>query len=341
MSPDNTHAPFPTILDIDEDNFHELTLPAESAGKRLDKMLAHILEDISREKIKTAIISGNLSLDGNICKDPSYKISGGEYVSLTIAPPPPSEIKGENIPLNIVFEDDYLLVIDKQAGLVVHPGAGNYTGTLVNALIHHCGDNISSGGAGNENAFRSGIVHRLDKETSGLMLAAKTDSAQVALTKALARRQISRKYHALVLGVPIPPIGSINAGIARSKREPIKMCVSSNSTSRSALTHYRILQDIAGRFSLLECTLSSGRTHQIRVHMSHIRHNIIGDPLYGAPKTSVISAIVKAENLPEEQKQKILTMPRQALHSAELSFIHPANGEEMSFSSPMPEDIKI
>ena len=238
----------------------------------------------------------------------------------------------ENIPLDIVFEDEHLIVINKQAGLVVHPGAGNYSGTLVNALLYHCADTLSGIGG----VMRPGIVHRLDKDTSGVMLAAKTDQAHKGLAAQLEDRSLSRIYKALVLGVPQPRKGSVDQPLARDHRNRLKMAVN-NSHGKTAKTHYQVERDFKGVLSLLECKLESGRTHQIRVHMGYAGYPLIGDPLYG-PQPTAVRAALKRGGYEPETIEEVMAFPRQALHAAAISFIHPASGEEMAFEAPMPED---
>lgn len=319
----------------EEENVIIVFIDETSAGLRLDKVLATMSsEDISRERIKKSIAEGGLFLNGKSFNNASYKVkTGDEIICNLINSAVPCNIDAENIPLDIVYEDNDLLVINKPAGMVVHPGAGNYSGTLVNALLYHFGDDLSSVG-GSE---RPGIVHRLDKDTSGLMMVAKHDKAHTVLSKALQNRDISRIYVALLIGVITPPIGKIETMIGRSKSDGKKMSVLFNG-GRKAITHYKILKNINGFFSLVECSLETGRTHQIRVHMAHINHNIIGDPVYGAQKTAVISAAKKA-GFTDEMRNAYVNFPRQALHAAKLSFIHPFTGEKMSFEAKVPEDI--
>jgi 23S rRNA pseudouridine1911/1915/1917 synthase len=261
-------------------------------------------------------------------------------VTLSVPEAAPAEPEGEDIPLTVLFEDEHLIVIDKPAGLVVHPGAGHWTGTLVNALIHHCGASLSGIGG----VRRPGIVHRLDKDTSGVMVAAKTDAAHRALSEAFADHgrdgELERAYAALVWGVPPRAAGTIDAPLGRSGRDRTKRAVvrETNDDARHAVTHFTVEQRFAlpgGEpvAALVECRLETGRTHQIRVHMAHIGHPVIGDPEYGAAFRT------KANRLPEPLSSLARDFPRQALHARLLAFRHPATGESMVFETDLPPDM--
>lgn len=311
-------------------------IPPELAGRRFDAALAALAggSGLSRTRLQDLIRSGAVTDDAGAARtDPARKVLEGECYGVVVPEPEPSEILAENIPLNIVYEDAHLLVIDKPAGLVVHPGAGHWRGTLVNALLYHCGSSLSGIGG----VQRPGIVHRLDRETSGLMLAAKTDAAHRGLAAQLSDRTLSRIYHALVLGVPVPVAGEIDVSIGRHPADRLKMAAGVRG-GREARTRYRVLENFGGGAALLECRLESGRTHQIRVHMAHIRHPVIGDPLYGPQQTAVNAALRKA-GMGDEVVAAARLFPRQALHAHEIRFLHPESGEDMAFSSPLPEDI--
>jgi 23S rRNA pseudouridine1911/1915/1917 synthase len=262
----------------------------------------------------------------------------GQIIVVEIPDATPAEPQGEKIPLNIVYEDDQIVVLDKPAGLVVHPGAGNETGTLVNALIAHCGDSLSGIGG----VKRPGIVHRLDKDTSGLLVVAKTDAAHRRLSELFADHgrslPLTREYLALVWGAPDRQCGSVDAPLGRHAIQREKMAVVPQARGREAVTHWRVLQtfgaDREGKpiASLIACELETGRTHQIRVHMAHIGHPLIGDKTYGAGFKT------KASQLPEEARTALTTLDRQALHARALGFAHPTTGEELLFQSDPPED---
>ncbi len=320
----------------------ELSAGPDAAGKRLDQWLSASLgDDFSRNRVQALIRGGQVRLDGVGASDPSRRMAGGELVELTLPAPEPAEPQGEDIPLDILFEDSSLIVIDKPAGLVVHPGAGNWTGTLVNALIHHCGDTLSGIGG----VRRPGIVHRLDKDTSGVMIVAKTDAAHRALSEAFAAHDeasgLERAYVALVWGAPPRDSGIVDAPLGRAADRTRRAVVpETRDDARRAVTHWKVLErfgkseDGAALASLVECRLETGRTHQIRVHMAHIGQPLIGDPDYGRGFRT------KAAKLPEPLRDKVETFPRQALHARLLAFRHPATGEVMRFEAPMPADLR-
>ena len=301
-------------------------------GQRLDKALAGLCSDLSRARIQALIKEGMVYVSGFKEESASLKVSRHERIQITIPPLQEATPEPQDIPLNIVFEDEHLLVINKPAGLVVHPGAGNYDGTLVNALLHHCGDTLSGIGG----VIRPGIVHRLDKDTTGLMVVAKNDAAHQGLSDQLSDRSLSRTYLALVFGVPMPPMGKIDKPIGRDLKNRQKMAVTAKN-SRDAVTHYKVKEDIKGALSLVECRLETGRTHQIRVHMAHNKYPLIGDPLYGAQPTAVRAAMKKAD-YEREIINAVLDFPRQALHSQQISFIHPYTEEEHSYEAELPDD---
>ena len=312
---------------------HSFTVGEAEAGERLDRYLAQQLAPMSRSRVKTLIKQGHARLAGRTIEEPNSRVKSGERIEFAVPPAEPAIPKGEAIPLDIHFEDDQILVLDKPAGLVVHPAAGNWSGTLVNALIAHCGDSLSGIGG----VKRPGIVHRLDKATSGLMVVAKTDRAHQGLAKAFAERgkkgALERRYQALVWGVPSPAKGRIDGAIGRKAEQRQKMAVVATG-GKPAVTHYRVLETFGdGVASLVECKLETGRTHQIRVHMAHIGHPLIGDPVYGAGYKS------KATALPYKIGEAIQALDRQALHAAKLRLTHPVSGEKLGFESPLPGDI--
>lgn len=305
----------------------------EAAGERLDKTLNALDEGLSRGRLKTLIEAGQVTLNGAVCTNASKKLKAGDALEVIIPPPVAANPQPENIPLDIVYEDSQLLVLNKPAGLIVHPGAGNPSGTLVNALLHHCGDSLS----GINGVLRPGIVHRLDKETTGLMVVAKTDAAHRGLAAQLEDRSLTRIYTALALGVIFPPRGTIDQPIGRHPVNRREMMVT-RKNSREAVTHYEVMETYGGTCSLVSCRLSTGRTHQIRVHMAWLRHPLIGDPVYRAQPTA-LAAILKKGSLSPEAQAAIRNFPRQALHAGLLSFIHPTTGEQTGFEAPLPEDL--
>lgn len=302
-------------------------LPPEAAGQRLDKALSPLFPSLSRARLQAMIAEGRLSADGQPVTDASRKAKAGTYV-LAVPPPIPADPEPEAIPLVVLYEDAHLIVIDKPAGMAVHPAPGSLTGTLVNALLHHCGDSLSGVGG----VARPGIVHRLDKDTSGVMVAAKSDAAHRGLSALFAKHDIDRLYIALTRGAPSPPAGTIVTQLGRSPGDRKKMAVL-RSGGREAITHYRVEaafgpQDkpLAGRVS---CRLETGRTHQIRVHMASKGSPCLGDPVYGAgqPATAVREAVQAAG------------LKRQALHAAVLGFVHPVTGQTLRFETPLPADM--
>ncbi len=310
----------------------EIAAPADAAGARLDRVLADALAGRSRSFLKRLIEEGCVSdpESGRTIKEPSHRVKPGERFRLAVPAAVDPEPAGEDIPLTVVYEDDWLIVIDKPAGLVVHPAPGNPEGTLVNALIAHCGDSLKGIGG----VRRPGIVHRLDKDTSGLMVAAKTGAVHAALTELFAARTIERAYAAFVWGTFNPLKGEIAGNIGRSPQNRKKMAVV-RTGGKPALTRYRTETIYAGgAASLVECRLSTGRTHQIRVHMAHLGHPVIGDPLYGAGATRA-----RRSGLPADVLDAALSLGRQALHARTLGFVHPETGENLHFESPLPREL--
>jgi len=296
---------------------------------RLDKFLAGACPDLSRTRLQDLIDKGLVTLDGKSSLSPSLKIKDGAEIVVVVPPPVDDTPRAENIPLDIVYEDDDLLVINKHAGLVVHPAVGHAQGTLVNALLYHCGDSLSGIGG----VRRPGIVHRLDKETSGLMLVAKNDQAHHGLSAQLADRSLSRTYSAFVWDAPNLRTGLVDQPIGRHASNRLKMAVTKHPGSREARTRFSVIETFGdGNASHVACDLETGRTHQVRVHMAHINHPLIGDPLYGIQPTGRDSRLRKGRWNPEEAAT-ITAFSRQALHAAKIRFIHPATGEEEEFEA--------
>ncbi len=307
------------------------------AGTRLDSFVAAAMPEISRSRAKGLILGGHVAVAGMTVREPKRAVAAGERVEVSLPPPEPAEPEGEPIPLDVVFEDDHLIVIDKPPGLVVHPAAGNWTGTLVNALIAHCGETLSGIGG----VRRPGIVHRLDKETSGLMVVAKSDRAHAGLAAQFADHgrtgPLERGYQALAWGAPRLRWGTIDAAIGRSTKNRQRMAVAKTG-GREAITHYEV-EETFGRgdeplASLIALRLETGRTHQIRVHLAAMGHPVIGDPEYGA------GFATKAARLPEPGRGVVQAFPRQALHAWLLGFAHPVTGKTLRFESKPPHDIR-
>jgi len=301
----------------------DVRLEAVHMGWRLDRALAAVVPALTRERLKALIRNGAVEAQGKAIRDPATKVRGDEELSVTVPEPTPAHNAPQDIPLTIVFEDEHLLVVDKPAGLVVHPAAGNLDGTLVNALLHHCAGQLSGIGG----VARPGIVHRIDKDTSGLLVVAKTDVAHEGLAKQFASHSIDRRYLAIVSGIPQASHGSIDAPLARSAVNRKKIAIVEGKRGKRAVTHWKrleLLRDTA----LVECRLETGRTHQVRVHMASIGHPLVGDPVYGRPGKSIGKLL------------KQLTFRRQALHAAELEFTHPVTKHRLSFSSAMPPDMQ-
>ncbi len=297
-----------------------LTISIEHDRKRLDRAVAEMLPALSRSRIQKWITSGQLTVNQQTVAA-RHKVHVGDVVQGTITESEETEHQGQNIPIDIVYQDDHVIVINKPAGLVVHPGAGNTDATLLNALLYHFPEL--------HNVPRAGIVHRLDKDTSGVMVVAKTLEAQFNLVQQLQQRTVKRHYKALVVG-EFTGGGTVDANIGRSGNDRLKMSVTPG--GKTAITHYQILQRYVG-ITLLECQLETGRTHQIRVHMAHIRLPLIGDPLYGGRNRL-------PKGLDAETRALILNFPRQALHAYELAFIHPDSGKAVKFTSHLPDDMQ-
>ncbi|HZG28549.1 MAG TPA: RluA family pseudouridine synthase [Ensifer sp.] len=315
----------------------------DAASGRLDSWLSAALDgEISRSRAKALIEGGAVSINGSVITEPKKKIRPGDEIIIDMPEPEDPEPQGEDIPLDVLYEDDDLIVIAKPAGLVVHPGAGNWTGTLVNALIHHCGASLSGIGG----VKRPGIVHRLDKETSGVMVAAKNDNAHRHLSAQFADHgrtgPLERAYLALVWGRPRNLKGTIDAPLGRAgDRTKRAVKHEASDDAREAITHYEVVErflekpDATAQACLVECRLETGRTHQIRVHMAHLGHPLIGDPEYGAAFKT------KANRLPEDARAAVNGFHRQALHAYLLQFEHPSTGETMHFEAPIPDDMQF
>lgn len=327
------------MIETEEDGegAQTFTVTPEAGAGRLDKVLATLAgEGVSRSRLKALIIDDQVRLNGRVCDDPSLKVSVGDEITLTIPEAVEALPQPENIPLDIVYEDDDMLVINKPVGMVVHPGAGNPMGTLVSALLYHCGDTLSGIGG----VRRPGIVHRLDKDTSGLMVVAKNDRAHNGLASQLSDRSLSRIYQAIVWKEPSPIKGSINVPIGRHQNHRLKMSVRSHAAGREAITHYLREESFGGGIaSRVICQLETGRTHQIRVHMQHLGHPLLGDQLYGLPPQEQRS-LMNRGGYDEETRELVVAFPRQALHAGGIMFIHPVSGEEMEFEAEPPEDFK-
>ena len=299
----------------------EASITPATDGWRLDRALAEVLPDMSRERLKGLIAAGQVTLHGREWRDSAKKAAAGQVFAVAIPPPIPLHNEAQDIPLVVAYEDEDLIVIDKPAGLVVHPAAGNFDGTLVNALLHHCAGNLSGIGG----VARPGIVHRIDKDTSGLMIAAKTDRAHEGLAKQFHDHSIDRRYKAIVGGIPRPPSGTVNAPLARSPQNRKKIAIVEG--GKRAVTHFSTIETLRDA-ALIECRLETGRTHQVRVHMASIGHALLGDPVYGRTKQAQKSLL------------ETLGFRRQALHAAHLGFIHPVKSIALAFESEMPADMQ-
>jgi 23S rRNA pseudouridine1911/1915/1917 synthase len=315
----------------DAAEIHSVTAPAAAAGQRVDRFLAGSIGTLSRSRVKGLIEGGHVSRDGVRLFEPAETVRAGAHYRLVPPAPVPATPRPQAIPFAIVHEDADLLVLDKPPGLVVHPAPGNEEGTLVNALIAHFGDSLP--GIGGER--RPGIVHRLDKDTSGLMVVAKTEAALARLSAAFLARDLDRAYLALCWGLPSPAAGEVEGAIGRDPRERKRMAVvSAQGRGKPALTRYRTLAHHAAAVSLLECRLATGRTHQIRVHLASRGHPLVGDPVY------LRRIPAHARLLEDGTRRALLDFPRQALHAVRLGFAHPRSGVRMLFSSPPPADLQ-
>jgi 23S rRNA pseudouridine1911/1915/1917 synthase len=313
----------------------EAAVAAAEAGERLDRFLARRFPQTSRARFQALIANGCVAVEGSAVREARRRVKAGERVSLHLPPPVAAAPRAETIPLAIVYEDDAVIVVDKPAGLVVHPAGGHETGTLVNALIAHCGESLSGIGG----VRRPGIVHRLDKDTSGLLVVAKTDAAHKALAAQFAAHgrdgRLERAYLAIVWGAPERRRGAVDAPIGRHATAREKMSVAHRPSAREAVTRYEVEESFGTPpyASLIRCRLETGRTHQIRVHMAHIGHPLLGDETYGKGFKASIG------KLPQKAQAALAALGRQALHAAVLGFEHPVTGEAMHFESDPPADL--
>jgi 23S rRNA pseudouridine1911/1915/1917 synthase len=299
----------------------EATIAPAADGWRLDRALAEAVPTLSRERLKVLIASGAVTRDGMMVRDAAKKAAAGDRLLVAVPVPTQPHNEAQDIPLVVAYEDEHLIVVDKPAGLVVHPAAGNLDGTLVNALLHYCEGSLSGIGG----VARPGIVHRIDKDTSGLMVAAKTDRAHEGLARQFHDHSIDRRYRAIVGGVPRPAEGKVDAPLARSATNRKKIAIVQG--GKRAVTHFRTMQVLRDA-ALVECRLETGRTHQVRVHMASIGHALLGDPVYGRTKGA------------QKALLDTLGFRRQALHAAHLGFIHPVKSTALAFDSVMPADMQ-
>ncbi len=300
---------------MEQHDRYTFLIDKENESTRIDSVLSLLLPETSRSFIQKLIESGALSLNGEVMTSKKYKVCAGDMVKILIPPPEKLSVEPENIPLDIVYEDRDVLVVNKPKGMVVHPAAGNYTGTLVNAVMYHCGDRLSS----INGVIRPGIVHRIDKDTSGLLMIAKNDAAHESLSKQLAEHSITRRYKALVYNNFTQDCGTVDAPLGRDQRNRLKRAVTDQNSKR-AVTHWRVMQRF-GNHTLIEARLETGRTHQIRVHMAYIKHPLVGDRVYGPAKQS-------------------LAKDGHMLHAEVLGFVHPKTGEYMEFFQPLPAEFQ-
>jgi 23S rRNA pseudouridine1911/1915/1917 synthase len=314
------HAIAPAMIE------HNATIDATSTGFRLDRALAILIPTVSRERIKRAIGAGDVTRSGVVVRDASAKVKLGEVYVLTLPPPVPLDALAQDIPLEIVFEDEHLLLVNKPAGLVVHPACGNLDGTMVNALLHHCAGRLSGIGG----VARPGIVHRIDKDTSGLLVVAKTDPAHVGLSKQFKAHSVERVYTAVTMGMPMPMSGTISANLGRSSSDRKKMAIVDADHGKTAITHYRTLRRLGSQGAVVEARLETGRTHQVRVHLTSIGHPLVGDPVYGTHRRSGPLKVLLAD----------LKFNRQALHAGVLGFDHPITGKAIRFEAALPGDME-
>lgn len=322
----------------DDNTLHRLTTAAANAGERLDRYLVQNLPDFSRARLQALIRAGAVTRGGEVETDLGRRVKAGETYAVRVPPPEPAKPEPQDIPLAIVFEDAHLIVVDKPKGLTVHPAPGHASGTLVNALIAHCGASLSGIGG----VMRPGIVHRLDKDTTGLLVVAKTDPAHRGLSEQFAAHgrdgRLERGYRGLAWGVPDRPRGVIDAELARSTSNRIKIAVVAEGRGRRAVTRYEVLETFRAAdgkpvASLLRLVLETGRTHQVRVHLDHIGHPLLGDKTYGTGFKA------SARKLSPEAQVALEGLGRQALHAAELTFVHPVTGKRLAFTSPLPPDM--
>lgn len=298
-----------------ESNEYKILADKESKGTRIDLVLSLKLPEISRSFVQKLLEGGAVKVNGSQCVSKKYKVEEGDVIEVNLPEPKELEVEAENIPIEIVYEDEDLMVVNKPRGMVVHPAAGNESGTLVNAVMYHCGDRLSS----INGVIRPGIVHRIDKDTSGLLMIAKNNRAHESLSRQLAEHTITRKYTALVYNNFNEDEGTVDAPLGRDPKNRLRRAVVSENSKR-AVTHWRVLERF-GKYTLIEAQLETGRTHQIRVHMAYINHPLVGDLLYGPKKQTIFQ-------------------DGQLLHAGVLGFIHPSTGQYMEFSRPIPEEFQ-
>lgn len=295
------------------ETIHEIEIGENEAGRRLDAVLSDCLEGMTRSHLQKLIEEGHVTSPDVSKIAKNYKVRRGDRFQVCIPAPEELNVTAENIPLDIIYEDEHLLIVNKPRGMVVHPAPGNYTGTLVNALMYHCRDHLSS----INGVIRPGIVHRIDKDTSGLLVVAKTDAAHTGLTAQFSEHSIERVYCSIVHHNLRQDDGTVDAPIGRNPKDRKKMAVVSPDRGKRAVTHYKVI-DRSGKYTAIECRLETGRTHQIRVHMAYTGHPVLGDPLYGPSKAA-------------------FGINGQILHARDLGFVHPVTGQQLSFTSPLPE----
>jgi len=307
---------------------HQVEVCENDVNKRLDRFLTEHLDTLSRSRLKALIKDERVKSGSDAITDPSRRVKLAEIYQIDVPQAIEPDPEPENIPLDVVFEDDHLIIINKPAGMVVHPAAGNWSGTLVNALLFHCKDSLSGIGG----VKRPGIVHRIDKDTSGLVVAAKTDAAHQGLAALFEAHDIDRTYKAVVWGRMYPTTGTVNANLGRDPHNRKRMSVVENS-GKMAITHYALEENFSDIAGLVRCTLETGRTHQIRVHMGHLGHSLVGDPVYTRTKLN------RTKKLPDARREIIKNFPRQALHAQTLGFVHPVTNKPLKFAVEFPLDI--
>ena len=309
---------------VSGDDQLDVALPPSAVGERLDRALTDALPQFSRERVKTLIKGGRVATRGGVLlRDVAHKVTVAETLAISVPVAAPAHNVAQDLGLVIAYEDEHLIVVDKPAGMVVHPAAGNLDGTMVNALLHHCAGQLSGIGG----VARPGIVHRIDKDTSGLIVAAKHDKAHEGLARQFAAHSIDRRYLAVATGRPLPAAGTVDAALGRSSANRKKMAIVAEGRGKHAITHYRTIEPLKGA-TLVECRLETGRTHQVRVHMAHIGHPLVGDPVYGRVRKPLSDVL------------KTLRFARQALHAAHLGFIHPVTGNKVALDSEIPPDMR-
>ncbi len=297
------------------ETIYKVDIDEENQGTRIDLVLSQALPETSRSFLQKLITGGSVSINGEVCKSKKQKVEKGQEITIVVPEPEQLQVEAEDIPLEIVYEDEDVLVVNKPKGMVVHPAVGNYNGTLVNAVMYHCGDSLSS----INGVIRPGIVHRIDKDTSGLLMIAKNDAAHNSLAAQLAEHSITRAYQAIVYNNFGDDEGTVDAPIGRDPKNRLRQAVTLQNSKR-AVTHYKVLERL-GKFTLIEARLETGRTHQIRVHMAHIKHPLLGDFVYGPAKNQY-------------------SVQGQMLHAKVLGFVHPSTGEYMEFESELPEEFQ-